>query len=237
MKKFFIVLLLMFVAAPCFAFPPAAAPSKAKTLAQDDNSNKIATTMYVDIAKQGMLQVPAGASDCVLGYSGVAYGCYKSWRIGNLLINNSMTSEAAVTIDTTNHRFKFRSAGVNYALPAAKDIHYEIDGHGEAIAAGIKGDIYFTHPAKIKSVTLLADQQGSIVIDLWKDTYANYPATDEDSITASAPITITDAVKVQDATLTGWTKDITATQSIRINVDSCTTITKATLIITVWNVE
>jgi len=217
--------------------PPAAGPSKAKTCAQDDNSNKIATTMYVDIAKQGMLQVPAGSSDCVLGYSGIAYGCYRSWRIGNLLINNSMTSEAAVTIDTSNNRFKFRSGGINYALPAARDIIYEIDGHGEAIATGIKGDIYFTHPAKIKSVTALADQQGSIVIDLWKDTYANYPATDEDSITAAAPITIADGIKAQDATMTGWTKDITATQTIRINVDSCTTITKLTLIITVWDVE
>lgn len=162
MKKLIsiISILVLLVALPCFAQPPASsAPTKVKMIAQDDNSNRIANTAYVDTVKQGMLQVPAGASDCVLGYSGIAYGCYKSWRVGNVLLNNSMTSDGAVTVDTTNYRFKFRSGGVNYALPAARDIHYEIDGYGSEIATGIKGDIYFTHPAKIKSVTLLAGIQ------------------------------------------------------------------------------
>jgi len=81
--------------------------------------------------------------------------------------------------------------------------------------------------------TLLADQTGSIVIDIWKDTYANFPPTDGDSITASAPPTITTALKSQDSTLTGWTTTIAANSILRINVDSCTTITRATLFLNV----
>ena len=81
----------------------------------------------------------------------------------------------------------------------------------------------------IDRVTLLAKPSGSIVIDLWVDSYANWPPTDADSITASAVPTITTATKSQDSTLTGWTKAVTAGDAIMGNVDSCTTIQKCTL--------
>ncbi|MDA2917870.1 hypothetical protein MYX64_13700, partial [Nitrospinae bacterium AH_259_B05_G02_I21] len=70
---------------------------------------------------------------------------------------------------------------------------------------------------------------GSIVVDIWKDTYTNYPPTDADSITASAPVTITSATKSEDSTLTGWTTGITADDIVRYNVDSITTITRVTV--------
>src|SRR3990167_2048864 len=108
-----------------------------------------------------------------------------------------------------------------------------IDGAGSAITAGIKGDIPVPYSCTITMATLLADQTGSIVIDIWKDTYANFPPTDGDSITASAPPTITTALKSQDSTLTGWTTTIAANSILRINVDSCTTITRATLFLNV----
>ncbi|GAI52053.1 unnamed protein product, partial [marine sediment metagenome] len=73
------------------------------------------------------------------------------------------------------------------------------------------------------------DISGSIVIDIWKDTYANFPPTDADSITASAPPTISTAQKSQDATLIGWTKTINAGDILAFNVDSCATITRVTL--------
>jgi hypothetical protein len=76
---------------------------------------------------------------------------------------------------------------------------------------------------------MVADQSGSIVVDIWKDMYANYPPIDADSITASAPPTITAATKSQDSTLTGWTKAIAAGSILRFNVDSCATIERCTL--------
>lgn len=108
-----------------------------------------------------------------------------------------------------------------------------IDGGGGVIETGYKGFIRIPYGCTITKVTLLADQSGSIVIDIWKDTYANYPPTDADSITASAPPTLSSATKSEDSTLTGWTKTITAGDVIGFNVDSCTTITKVTLIIEV----
>jgi len=108
-------------------------------------------------------------------------------------------------------------------------ITFIIDGGGSAITTGQKGHLEIPFACTITRVTMLADQSGSIVVDIWKDTYANFPPTDADSITAAAPPTITTAQKSQDSTLTGWTKAITAGDILAFNVDSCTTITRVTI--------
>ena len=108
-------------------------------------------------------------------------------------------------------------------------IEFVIDGGGSAITTGVKGYIEVPFDCYIEEQSLGADQAGDIVIDIWKDTYANYPPTVGDTITASAKPTISSGTKDQDSTLTGWTKQLTKGQWIGINVDSCTTITFATL--------
>lgn len=104
-----------------------------------------------------------------------------------------------------------------------------IIGTGAAeIADGVAGDIEAPYNCKITSVRLLADQSGSIVIDVWKGTFANLP-TDANSITSATPPTITTATKSEDTTLSSWTVDITAGDVLRFNVDSCTTIEQVTV--------
>lgn len=78
-----------------------------------------------------------------------------------------------------------------------------------------------------------AATSGSIVIDIWKDTYANYPPTVADTITASAKPTITTATKSEDATLTGWTTSITAGDVLGFKVDSVTSLKRVTVELTV----
>lgn len=104
-----------------------------------------------------------------------------------------------------------------------------IDGGGSAITTGIKGDLYVPVGCTITQVTMLADQSGSIVVDIWKDTYANYPPTIADTITAAALPTISTAVKSQNSTLTGWTTSVSAGDTLRFNVNSVTSITRLTL--------
>ncbi len=112
-------------------------------------------------------------------------------------------------------------------------ITFIIDGGGAEIASGQHGHLEIPFKCEIQRVTLLADQSGSIVIDIWKDDYASFPPTDGDSITSSAVPTITTAVKSQDATLTGWTKTINAGDILAFNVDSVTTIERVILILKV----
>jgi hypothetical protein len=106
-----------------------------------------------------------------------------------------------------------------------------IDGGGSAITTGVKGYIEVPYAMTIDQVTFICDQSGSIVVDVWKDTYANYPPTDADTITASAPPTITTATKSQDTTLTGWTTSVTSEDIFGFNVDSVTSMQRCTLVL------
>lgn len=115
------------------------------------------------------------------------------------------------------------------SIPLTDCFEFVIDGGGSAITTGEKGHLEVPFDCTITAVTMLADQSGSIVIDVWKDTYANYPPTNADSITASATPTISSAVKSQDTTLTGWTTSLTAGDILAFNVDSVTNITRVTI--------
>ena len=112
-------------------------------------------------------------------------------------------------------------------LPAA--ITFIIDGGGGVISTGISGDVEVPFNCTIDRVTMLADQTGSIVVDIWKDSYGNFAPTGADSITASAKPTISSGIKSQDTTLTGWSKNLLAGDILRFNVDSVTSITRLTL--------
>ncbi len=108
-------------------------------------------------------------------------------------------------------------------------ITFVINGGGSVISTGVAGDIEVPFACTLNQVTLLADTTGSIVVDIWKDTYANYPPTSLDSITASAKPTISSSNKSQDSTLTGWITSVTAGDTLRFNVDSVTTLTRVTV--------
>jgi hypothetical protein len=108
-------------------------------------------------------------------------------------------------------------------------------GNGvDVISTGIVGYLEVPFACTIVAVRLLAKEAGAIVVDIWKDTYANYPPTDADTITASAVPTITATnIKSEDVTLTGWTTSIAAGNILGFNVDSVTTCTQVTLSLTV----
>lgn len=119
-------------------------------------------------------------------------------------------------------------SGWDVVIAQTSTLNFVIDGGGSAITTGIKGDLVVDFAATITGVTLLADQSGSIVVDIWRDSYANYPPTDADSITASATPTISSSTKSQDTTLTGWSTSISAGDILRFNVDSVTSIQRLT---------
>jgi len=67
----------------------------------------------------------------------------------------------------------------------------------------------------INEVTMLADQTGTILVDIWRDNYANFPPVLADTIGGTAKPTISAADKSQDATLSGWTTSISAGDILR----------------------
>ena len=80
---------------------------------------------------------------------------------------------------------------------------------------------------------MVADVSGSVVVDIWSDSFANYPPAVGDTITGSAKPTISSSNKASSTTLTGWTTALPAGHYLEVNVDSVTTITNVTLTLTV----
>lgn len=85
---------------------------------------------------------------------------------------------------------------------------------------GIKAAIPIPFDCEIIEATLLADQAGDCVVDLWLDSYGAYPPTDADSITAAAPLTLVGQNKTTDVVLSGWTTTLTAGQVLMVVIES-----------------
>lgn len=120
----------------------------------------------------------------------------------------------------TGTGFVTASSGVMAAYTLESVIGITIDGGGSAITTGVKGYVRVPWACTITSAVMLADQSTSSVVDVWVDTLANYPPTDADSITASAPPTITTDTDSEDGTLTGWTTTVAAGAVAGFTVDS-----------------
>ena len=104
-----------------------------------------------------------------------------------------------------------------------------IDGGGSAITSGVQGYVEVPYSGVITSWTLIADQVGDCVIDVWKDTYANYPPTIADTIAGSEKPTLSSSIKNQDNSLSTWTTTVNAGDIIAFNVDSASVVTRVTL--------
>jgi hypothetical protein len=110
-------------------------------------------------------------------------------------------------------------------------MNFIIDGAGGTIASGIKGWMMFPFNCTLTSVTLLADQVGSIVVDLKKVNYTNYDGSAGTSIVSATPPSISSGVKTQDTSLTNWTTQITDGDIIGISVTSAATVTRVVLVL------
>lgn len=85
-------------------------------------------------------------------------------------------------------------------------------------------DIEVPMNCTVQGWTLVADASGSIVIDVWKDTYANYPPSVADTIAGSEKPTLSSAQKNQDLALSTWTTSLTKGDWLKFNIDSTSTV-------------
>jgi hypothetical protein len=127
------------------------------------------------------------------------------------------------------------SAGSPLAVSEAgktRAIVYVIE-EGTVLTSGIAGELSIPFACTITGIRLMADQAGSVVIDIWKASFLNYPPLVANSIFSSGKPTITADSKIDDTTLTGVDTAIAAGDTLVFNVDSATTIRRVTITITV----
>ena len=142
--------------------------------------------------------------------------------------------------DATKQQFLTTGLEIDVVLSG---LNFIIDGGGSAITTGIKGDIMMPFGGDITLVTLLADQSGSIKVDIWKKPYwtelfvtAGFPPTNSDTITGGdepeiSSTTSWSSAGTNELHLRDWTRGVAEGDVLRVNVDSITTITRCTLAI------
>lgn len=162
-----------------------------------------------------------------------------------VLLGTIIAEKTVTSLDDTDHAFFYTtdsygnfstSGGGSGSARITRSVNVVLDGEGMVLQTGIRGDYQAKTAGVIQSVTLLADQTGSVQVDIWKDTYTNYPPTDDDSITSATPPAIVSGIKSEDATLTGWTTTINIGDILRFNVDSVADITRLTIILEIEDV-
>ncbi len=136
------------------------------------------------------------------------------------------TSNVGGTINVTALAFD-RAVGL-------RSFGLTVDAGTDPLSTGVKG---FTPPMPYAGTlvgwSIVSNDSGvtsgSIVFDVWKDVFANYPPTVFDTITASAKPTITASTAAQSSTLTGWTLTFTVGDVFGFNIDSVTSLKRVTL--------
>lgn len=102
-----------------------------------------------------------------------------------------------------------------------------VDGAGSAITTGNKGYVVVPYGGTITGWTLIADQSGSCVIDVWKAA-GTIPAL-SDSITGTEKPTLASQQINSDINLTTWTSSVSPGDIFAFNVDSASTLTRVNL--------
>jgi hypothetical protein len=88
------------------------------------------------------------------------------------------------------------------------------------IVVGEVGSSVIPYNGTILGWYIIANTTGSIVVDIWKDSFANYPPTVGDTITGTEKPTLSSQNKNSDLTLTTWTTNVVAGDVVRFKVDS-----------------
>lgn len=144
----------------------------------------------------------------------------------------SLTTALVINGGLGSTAIKISSPGA----PADQDsIGISLDGGGSAITTGVKGYVVAPYACTITGWYLVSDVSGSIVIDVWKTASPTIP-TVSNTITGTEKPTLSSAQFNSDTTLTTWTTSVAVGDIIAYNVDSASTLTKATLTIKVTKV-
>lgn len=197
--------------------------------------NYITTAMQSNAATISNIRVSGGTTSNLLSALTFADSNGVSWGLNASTLTATVKTAYAGTVSgATNCSVTVNTSGVSVNVPLlVEEIVCVFDGGSSVPAANTQAWVEVPFACTINRATMLADASGSAVIDVWKDTYANYPPTVADTITASAKPTLSTAISSQDSTLTGWTTSISAGDILKFNLDSCTTIKKLVLVLKV----
>ncbi len=106
-------------------------------------------------------------------------------------------------------------------------------GNGvEVVTSGVKGYIEAPFDCEIEAYRLVGDASGSITIDLWRDSFANFPPSSGDSICGTTKPNLNGEQRKENSSLIGWSRTLSKGDWLAICVESATTVKQVTLSLT-----
>jgi len=139
-------------------------------------------------------------------------------------------SGTTVTVEAVNQVIEVN----NLAIPPkeyTRAIAFAFDGGGSPIFAGSKGYLEVPFACVVTEWTLVADQVGSLVVDIKRATFSGFPTTV--SITGTEKPTLSNAQKSQNTSLVGWFTILNAGDILEYVVESSTDVVRATVVLKV----
>ena len=97
-----------------------------------------------------------------------------------------------------------------------RTINYIVDSGSIAMIAGNKGSVTLDVSGILENIVILSDQEGDLVLDIKKSNYSTFPIFS--SIVGGTYVQMTNARKVRDDTLLGWTTTIVAGDILTFDV-------------------
>jgi len=140
---------------------------------------------------------------------------------------SSGTSGANGTNGTSGTSGANGTSGVNGSSDGV--IGITIDGAGTAITTGLKGYLVIPFNCTIQSWYVVADQSGSVVVDVWRASGFTIPTSSAQSIAGSEKPTLSSQQINTDLSLSTWSTSLSNGDVLAFNVDSASTITRATI--------
>lgn len=107
-------------------------------------------------------------------------------------------------------------------------IEFRSENGTNVLLTGAKAHVIVPYSGEITAWELTADIPGSIEVDIWKGTYADYPLNATQSIVAGNYPALISAIKATGV-VAGWDVAIAAGNYIQLNIRSVSSIRKVTL--------
>lgn len=149
-------------------------------------------------------------------------------NLGDLWVDTSINPpELKLCTDTSPMTWDVITGG---GAGGGSVIGITIDGGGDVLTVGTKGYIVCNKAGTIDRWDLVADQSGSIVMDVWKATNPSIP-TNANSITGTEKPTLTAAQIASDIALSTWTTSVAVGDVFGFEIESVSTVTRVTLTI------
>ena len=117
------------------------------------------------------------------------------------------------------------------SIPAG--LEYTIANAGSPLVAGLQSYLTMPYAATITAATLVGSPSGTITIDIWRCTYAQFDGgathpVANDSICGSNQLSISSGTKTT-SNLSNWTCSLTQGDIIAFNISNVSGMTQATI--------